>query len=101
MEGLTEEEAFNQAALTVEVYDDDAIAEVPGLLRRQLGPHRGRHRRRAGRHRYESAPGEWGFRAYVVPLEGGLTLVIAAWGDVNDALQARADRVATSLVFGG
>ena len=41
------------------------------------------------------ARGEWGFRAYVVPLEGGLTMVLAAWGDVNDALQARADRVAT------
>ncbi len=101
MAGLSADDAFTQAALTVEVYDaasvvdaldfltansvlveDTTVAGLPATL-------------------YESAGGEWGFRAYVVQLDGGFTLVIAAWGDVNEALQARADRVAESVIFGG
>jgi hypothetical protein len=102
MEGLAASEAFDQATLTVEVYEgtalDDAVAffgeysvaqeevEVAGLTATV----------------YESAQGEWGFRAFVAPLwpdPGAPALVLAAWGEVDESLVALADRVAGSLLF--
>lgn len=96
MEGLTEDEAFDQAALTVEVYGNDAMAQVLDFLTANAVLTEDATVAGLGAIVYESTPGEWGFRAYVVPLEDDLTVVIAAWGDVDDALRARADRVAAS-----
>ena len=101
MEGLSAEEAFSQAALTVEVYDAATAAEALDFLNTNSVLVEDATVAGLPATRYESATGEWGFRAYVVPLDGGLTMVIAAWGDVNETLQARADRVAASLIIGG
>jgi hypothetical protein len=101
MEGLTADEAFSQAGLTVEVYADDAIDEVLAFLDGNAVLTEDATVAGHPAALYESAPGEWGFRAYVVPLDGGLSLVVAAWGDVDDSLRARADRVAQSIAFGG
>jgi len=101
MEGLTEDEAFDQAALTVEVYAADAMGDVLGFLDANALITEDATVAGLAATLYESAPGEWGFRAYVVPLDGGLSLVLAAWGDVDDSLRARADRVAQSIAFGG
>jgi hypothetical protein len=101
MEGLTEGEAFEQAALTVEVYGDDALAEVLDFFGSNSVLTEGATVAGLTATRYESAAGEWGYRAYVVPLDGGLSLVVAAWGDVDEALRARADEVARSITFGG
>ncbi len=101
MEGLTEDEAFDQAALTVEVYAADAMGDVLSFLDANALITEDATVAGLAATLYESAPGEWGFRAYVVPLDGGLSLVLAAWGDVDDSLRARADRVAQSIAFGG
>jgi len=100
MEGLTEDEAFDQAALTVEVYGNDALAGVLDFLGANSVLTEDATVAGLAATVYESAPGEWGFRAYIVPFEDDLNLVIAAWGDVDDALRARADRVAASWVRG-
>jgi hypothetical protein len=96
MDGLTADEAFDQAALTVEVYDEAAFAEVFAFLGDNAVTTEAGTVAGLPATVYESARGEFGFRAYTVEFEQGLTLVIAAWGDVDDALAARADRVAAS-----
>jgi hypothetical protein len=101
LDGLSEEEAFSQAALTVEVYDATAVTEALDFFNANSVLVEDATVAGLPATRYESTLGEWGFRAYVVPLDGGLTLVMAVWGDVDPALQARADRVAASLIFGG
>jgi hypothetical protein len=100
LEGLTADEAFDQAALTVEVYEGDALAEVLEFLAASALIE---DTTAAGLPAtlYESARGEWGYRAYVIPISADGALLIAAWGDVDDALAARADRVAGSLILGG
>jgi len=105
MEGLTADEAFDQAALTVEVYEVADFLEVLGFL--DANSVLMEDATVAGRYavRYESVRGEWGFRAYTIQLgdgdPGDPTLVVAAWGQVDDSLEALADRVAASLVLGG
>ncbi|MFH1329871.1 MAG: clostripain-related cysteine peptidase [Actinomycetota bacterium] len=104
LEGLTEEEAFDQALLTVEVYEAAALTQVLDFL--DSNSLAVEDVAVAGRPAtlYESARGEWGFRAYVMPLgsdPNGPTLVVAAWGEVDDGLAARADRVARSIVLRG
>jgi len=104
MEGLTEAQAFDQAALTVEVYQGDALVEAISFL--QVGSVTVEEAAVGGRPAtlYESAPGEWGFRAFVVPLgpgPGDPALVVAAWGSVGPSLTELADRVAREMVIGG
>ena len=100
MEGLTVDEAFDQAALTVEVYESGTFDEIQAWLDANSTATVGATVAGLPATQYDSAPGEWGYRAYVVPLDGGRTLVIAAWGQVDATLQARADRVAASFFFG-
>jgi len=100
MEGLSQEQAFEQAGLTVKMYDASSVAAALAYLEDNSVTVENATVAGLPATLYESAPGEWGYRAYVVPLDGGRTLVLAAWGEVNAALQARADRVAASFFFG-
>jgi hypothetical protein len=104
MEGLTAEEAFAQAALTVEVYEGTALDDAVAFLTSQSVIVEDAEVAGLAATRYESASGEFGFRAYVVPLgsdPGGPTLVFAAWGAVDESLTGLADRVAGSLLIAG
>jgi hypothetical protein len=101
MEGLSEQEAFNQAALTVELYDDAGFTDVLAFLETSAATQEEAAVAGLPATVYQSASGEWGFRVYTVALGADATLVIAAWGQVDDSLIARADRVATEIVLGG
>ena len=97
MEGLSEEEAFNQAALTVEVYEGAALADVLDFLDANAVLTEDATVAGLPATLYESARAIGASAPTLVPLgadPGGPTLVIAAWGDLDDSLAARADRVA-------
>ncbi len=100
--GLSPDDAFDQAALTVEMlegaYLDDALESLEaGALTQEAAPVGG-----LPATVYQSAPGAWGFRSYVVPIGStGRALVIVRWGEVNENLIQMADRVAGSVVFLG
>jgi hypothetical protein len=104
MEGLTADEAFAQAALTVEVYEGSNLEDTVAFLTSQSVVVEDAEVAGLAATRYESVAGEFGFRAYVVPLgtdPGGPTLVLAAWGSVDESLTSLADRVAASLLIAG
>ena len=104
LQGLTEEEAFDRAALTVEALEGAALDEaVAFLIENSVAQEEVEVAGRAAT-AYQSAQGEWGFRAFVVPLgsdAAGPALVIARWGEVDESLVQMADRVAASLVLTG
>jgi len=102
MEGLTAEEAFSQAALTVEVLEGTALDEVLAFLTENAVTQEEVQVAGRAATAYQSAQGEWGFRAFVAPMgTDGPTLVVARWGEVDESLIQMADRVAASLVPGG
>lgn len=100
MEGLSADDAFNQAALTVEVLDDEGLALAVDFFQTNAVTQESVTVAGLPATAYQSAMGDWGFRAFVVPLEPGSTVVIARWGEVDESLIQFADRVAESFVIG-
>jgi hypothetical protein len=104
MEGLTADEAFSQAALTVEVLEGAAADEALAFFTENAVAQEEAQVAGLAATAYQSAQGDWGFRAFVAPLgtdPGGPTLVVARWGEVDESLIQMADRVAGSLVLTG
>jgi hypothetical protein len=103
MTGLTADEAFNQAALTVEVLQGDDLASALDFLTSQSATSSQTTVSGHSATVYDAPTAGFGWRAYVIPLDGadGPTLVLAAWGEVNDSLREIADHAAGSLVLLG
>ena len=102
MEGLTGEEAYQQAALTLEVYEGTTLDEAQAFFADRAVSQEEVEVAGVVATVYQSALGEWGFRAFFIPLgSDGATLILARWGEVDDSLIQMADRVAASLVLTG
>jgi hypothetical protein len=104
MEGLTADEAFQQAALTLEGLSGPALTEAVSYFEERAVSREEVSVAGVTATVYQSAPGEWGFRAFVVPLGPAAAdgaLVVARWGEVDQSLIDMADRVAASLSLTG
>ena len=102
LEGLTVDEAFQQAALTLEAADGTALAEAQAWFSDRAVSQEEAQVAGVTATVYQSALGEWGFRTYLIPLgTDGTTLILARWGEVDDSLIDMADRVAASLALTG
>jgi hypothetical protein len=102
MEGLTVEEAYQQAALTLEVYEGTALDEAASWFSEHSVSEETVVVAGVASTVYQSALGDWGFRAFFIPLgSDGATLILARWGEVDDSLIQMADRVAASLLLTG
>ena len=102
--GLTADEAFGQAALTAEVYQGGDLADTLDFFEAQSSTREWVTVAAGEVLAFESARGEFGYRAYVIwlgPDPGDPALVVAAWGWVDDGLAARAERAAQSVVLFG
>jgi len=104
MEGLNADEAFQQAALTVEGRTGEALSEAVSYFEEYSVTQEEVVVAGVTATVYQSALGEWGFRAFVVPLgpaAGDGALVVTRWGQVDQGLIDMADRMAGSLLLGG
>jgi hypothetical protein len=104
MDGLTADEAFQQAALTVEALGGAALQEAISYLEENAVSRGEAQVAGVTAAVYESTRGQWGFRAFVVPLGPSTAdgaLLVARWGQVDQGLIDMADRVAESLLLTG
>jgi hypothetical protein len=100
MAGLTAEQAFDQAALTLEVLEGPTLTAALDYLSQNAVLQEDQQVARQTATVYQSAMGEWGFRAFVIPI-GSRALVVVRWGEVDQNLIQMTDRVAESLVLSG
>lgn len=104
LEGLDAEEAFQQAALTVEALSGEALDEARAFFAERAATQETVTVAGVTATVYESPLGEWGFRTYVVPLgpsPADGSLVVARWGAMDQSLIDMVDRVADSLRLTG